>query len=125
MAQSRSPRLTDVVFEDVNGDRAGLAPRHFDVDYGFTAADAETAICEFEEDARRQGAGWGNQSAQPSLIITRACRNSAVIEKRNRFLIYRTRCKTPPSTQCAKPPLLLVELICSLTVLSITPLVSK
>ena len=55
LAQSQWPRLTDVVLRDVNGDRAELAcalQRH----YGFSAADAETAICEFEKDVRRPGA---------------------------------------------------------------------
>ena len=55
VAQSRWPRLTDVVLDDVNGDRAELA-RALQRHYGFSAADAETAICEFEEDARRPGA---------------------------------------------------------------------
>ena len=55
VAQSRWPRLTDAVLEDVNGDRAELA-RALQRHYGFTSADAETAICEFEEDARRPGA---------------------------------------------------------------------
>jgi hypothetical protein len=55
VAQSRWPRLTDVVLEDVNGDRAELA-RALQRHYGFSAADAESAICEFEEDARRPGA---------------------------------------------------------------------
>jgi hypothetical protein len=54
-AQSHWPRLTDVVLEDVNGDRAELA-RALQRHYGFSAADAETAISEFEEDARRPGA---------------------------------------------------------------------
>ena len=55
VAQSQWPRLTDKVLRDVNGDRAELAcalQRH----YGFSAADAEIAICEFEEDVRRPGA---------------------------------------------------------------------
>jgi hypothetical protein len=55
VAQSQWPRLTDVVLRDVNGDRAKLASalrRH----YGFSAADAEIAICEFEKDVRRPGA---------------------------------------------------------------------
>ena len=55
VAQSRWPRLTNVVLEDVNGDRAELA-RALQRHYGFSAADADTAICEFEEDVRRTGA---------------------------------------------------------------------
>jgi hypothetical protein len=55
VAQSQWPRLTDAVLRDVNGDRAELScalERH----YGFSAADAETAISEFEKDVRRPGA---------------------------------------------------------------------
>ncbi len=55
VAQSRWPRLTDVVLRDVNGDRAELA-RALQCHYGFSPADAEIAICEFEMDARRPGA---------------------------------------------------------------------
>jgi hypothetical protein len=55
VAQSHWPRLTNVVLEDVNGDRAELA-RALQRHYGFSAADAETAIREFEEDVRRPGA---------------------------------------------------------------------
>ena len=55
VAQSHWPRLTGVVLNDVNGDRAELA-RALQRHYGFSATDAETAICEFEEDARRPGA---------------------------------------------------------------------
>src|SRR4051812_21754791 len=55
VAQSQWPRLTDVLLRDVNGDRAELA-RALQRHYGFSAADAETAICEFEKDVRRPGA---------------------------------------------------------------------
>ena len=55
VAQSRWPRLTDVVLDDVNGDRAELV-RALQRHYGFSASDAEAAICEFEDDARRPGA---------------------------------------------------------------------
>ena len=55
VARSQWPRLTDLVLRNVNGDRSELLSalqRH----YGFSAADAETAICEFEKDVRRPGA---------------------------------------------------------------------
>ena len=55
VAQSQWPRLSDVVLRDVNGDRAELA-RALQLHYGFSAADAETAIREFEKDVRRPGA---------------------------------------------------------------------
>jgi hypothetical protein len=55
VAQSQWPRLTDKVLRDVNGDRAELA-RDLQRHYGFSAADAEIAICEFEKDVRRPGA---------------------------------------------------------------------
>jgi hypothetical protein len=55
VAQSHWPRLTDVVLAEVNGDRAEFA-RALQRQYGFNAAGAETAICKFEEDARRPGA---------------------------------------------------------------------
>jgi hypothetical protein len=55
VAQSQWPRLTDVVLRDVNGDRAGLA-RALQRHYGFSASDAEIAICEFEKEVRRPGA---------------------------------------------------------------------
>jgi hypothetical protein len=55
VAQSQWPRLTDIVLSDVNGDRAELA-RALQRHYSFSAADAETAICEFEKDVRRPGA---------------------------------------------------------------------
>jgi hypothetical protein len=55
VAQSRWSRLTAAVLDDINGDRAELG-RALQCHYGFSAADAETAICEFEEDARRPGA---------------------------------------------------------------------
>jgi hypothetical protein len=55
VAQSQWPSLSDVVLRDVNGDRAELA-RALQRHYGFSPADAETAICEFEKDVRRPGA---------------------------------------------------------------------
>jgi hypothetical protein len=55
VAQLHWPSLTDVVLKDVNGDRAELA-RALQRHYGFSAADAEIAICEFEKDVRRPGA---------------------------------------------------------------------
>ena len=55
LVQTHWPRLPDVMLHDINGDRAelGLALQR---QYGFSAPDAETAICEFEEDVRRPGA---------------------------------------------------------------------
>jgi hypothetical protein len=55
LVQTQWPRLPDVMLHDINGDRAelGLALQR---QYGFSAPDAETAICEFEEDVRRPGA---------------------------------------------------------------------
>ena len=55
VAQSQWPRLSEVVLRDVNGDRAELA-RALQRHYGFSTADAETAICEFEKDVPRPGA---------------------------------------------------------------------
>jgi hypothetical protein len=55
VAQSQWLRLSEVVLRDVNGDRAELA-RALQRHYGFSTADAETAICEFEKDVRRPGA---------------------------------------------------------------------
>jgi len=55
MVQAHWPQLTDVVLRNINGDRAELA-RAIQRHYGFSASDAEIAICEFEEDARRPGA---------------------------------------------------------------------
>ena len=55
LVQSQWPRLTDVMLRDVNGDRAELG-RALQRQYGFSAADAEIAICEFEKDVRRPGA---------------------------------------------------------------------
>jgi hypothetical protein len=43
------------MLHDINGDRAELA-RELQRQYGFSAPDAETAICKFEEDVRRPGA---------------------------------------------------------------------
>jgi len=43
-----------VILDAVNGDRAELA-RALQRHCGFNVADAETAICEFEEDVRRPG----------------------------------------------------------------------
>ena len=55
LVQTHWPRLPAVMLHDINGDRAelGLALQR---QYGFSAPDAETAICEFEEDVRRPGA---------------------------------------------------------------------
>jgi hypothetical protein len=55
LVQTHWPRLPDAMLHDINGDRAelGLALQR---QYGFSATDAETAICEFEEDVRRPGA---------------------------------------------------------------------
>ena len=55
LVQARWPKLTDSMVRDIHGDRAELTlalQQH----YGFSANDAELAICEFEEDVRRPGA---------------------------------------------------------------------
>jgi hypothetical protein len=43
------------MLHDINGDRAELG-RALQREYGFSATDAEIAICEFEEDVRWPGA---------------------------------------------------------------------
>jgi hypothetical protein len=55
LVQTHWPRLPDVMLRDINGNRAelGLALQR---QYGFSAPDAETAICDFEKDVRRPGA---------------------------------------------------------------------
>ena len=55
LVQSHWPRLADAMLHDINGDRAELG-RALQRQYGFSAADAELAICEFEEDVRWPGA---------------------------------------------------------------------
>ena len=55
MVQSHWPRLADAMLRDINGNRAQLG-RALELQYGFSAADAELAICEFEEDVRWPGA---------------------------------------------------------------------
>ena len=55
LVQTHWPRLADVMLRDINGDRAELG-RALERQYGFSAPDAEIAICEFEEDVRRPGA---------------------------------------------------------------------
>ena len=53
--QTRWPKLSYVVLDDVNGDRAELG-RALQYHYGSNAADAELAICKFEKDVRWPGA---------------------------------------------------------------------
>ena len=55
LAQARWPQLNCTVLDGIHGDRAELG-RALQRHYGFSAADAELAICEFEEDVRRPGA---------------------------------------------------------------------
>ena len=55
LVQTHWPRLAGVTLHDINGDRAELG-RALQRQYGFSAPDAELAICEFEEDVRRPGA---------------------------------------------------------------------
>jgi hypothetical protein len=55
LVQTRWPRLGYLMLHDINGDRAKLG-RALQSQYGFSANDAEIAICEFEEDVRRPGA---------------------------------------------------------------------
>lgn len=49
------PKLTNVVLDEIKGDRTELG-RALQRHYGFTAGEAETAICEFEKDVRWPGA---------------------------------------------------------------------
>ena len=55
LLQVHWPKLTDDVLDDIDGDRYELG-RALQRHYGFSAGDAETAICEFEKDVRRPGA---------------------------------------------------------------------
>ena len=55
LVQTHWPRLADAMLRDINGNRAQLG-RALQLQYGFSAADAELAICEFEEDERWPGA---------------------------------------------------------------------
>jgi hypothetical protein len=55
LVQTHWPKLTHSVLNAVNGDRAALI-RAIERHYGFSAADAEIAVCEFEKDVRRPGA---------------------------------------------------------------------
>ena len=55
LVQSHWPRLLDGMLLDINGARAKLGIA-LQSQYGFSAPDAETAICEFEKDVRRPGA---------------------------------------------------------------------
>jgi len=55
LIQTHWPKLSGVVLDDIHADRAELG-RALERHYGFSAADAEVAICEFEDDVRRPGA---------------------------------------------------------------------
>jgi hypothetical protein len=55
LVQTRWPKLSYVVLDDVNGDRAELG-RALQYHYESSAGDAELAICKFEKDVRRPGA---------------------------------------------------------------------
>ena len=55
LIQAHWPKLIDKELNDIDADRAELG-RALQRHYGFSAADAELAICEFEEDVRRPGA---------------------------------------------------------------------
>jgi hypothetical protein len=55
LVQSHWPRLDYEMLREIKGDRAKLGCA-LQRQYGFSAPDAETAICEFEEDVRRPGA---------------------------------------------------------------------
>jgi len=55
VVRSNWPKLTDVILDEVNGDRAKLS-RTIQRHYGLSPGDAETAICEFEKDVRWPGA---------------------------------------------------------------------
>jgi len=55
LVQAHWPRLSGTVLDGIHADRAELG-RALQRHYGFSAADAELAICEFEEDVRWPGA---------------------------------------------------------------------
>jgi hypothetical protein len=55
LVQTRWPRLGYVMLHDIKGDRAKLG-HALECEYGFSAPDAEIAICEFEKDVRWPGA---------------------------------------------------------------------
>jgi hypothetical protein len=55
LVQSHWPRLGGAILRDMKGNRAQLG-RALQLEYGFSPADAELAICEFEEDVRWPGA---------------------------------------------------------------------
>lgn len=55
LIQTHWPQLTDSALDGVKGDRAELV-RAIQRHYGFSAADAEIAVCEFEKDVRWPGA---------------------------------------------------------------------
>jgi hypothetical protein len=55
LVQTHWPRLADAILRDINGNRAQLG-RALQLQYGFSSADAELAICDFEKDVRWPGA---------------------------------------------------------------------
>jgi hypothetical protein len=55
LVQTHWPKLSYVVLDDVNGDRAELG-RALQYHYGSSAGDAEIAICNFEKNVRWPGA---------------------------------------------------------------------
>ena len=55
LLQVQWPKLTNDVLDDIDGDRYELG-RALQRQYGLSAGDAETAICEFKKDVRRPGA---------------------------------------------------------------------
>jgi len=55
LVQAHWPKLSGTVLDGIHADRAKLC-RALQHHYGFSAADAELAICEFEADVRWPGA---------------------------------------------------------------------
>jgi hypothetical protein len=55
LVQAHWPRLDYEMLDEIKGNRAKLGCA-LQRQYGFSEPDAETAICEFEEDVRRPGA---------------------------------------------------------------------
>ena len=55
LVQAHWPKLTDEILDEIGGERYELG-RALQRQYGLSAGDAETAICEFEKDVRWPGA---------------------------------------------------------------------
>ncbi len=69
LVQSHWPRLNCEILHDIKGDRAELG-RALQRQYGFSVPDAETAICEFEEDCKTTWSGKVTES-EPARMESR------------------------------------------------------